>query len=82
MLKLCIKLKHKVYANSLQAAHRLTMANYEDKSTYPKKKKRRSIPQVPCQSNAEGIGLAWDLNKNLLSSEKTLKSRKTGSYGT
>ena len=35
MLKLCIKLKDKVYANSLQAAHRLTMASYEDKFTYP-----------------------------------------------
>ena len=35
MLKLCIKLKDKVYANSLQSAHRLTMANYEDNFTYP-----------------------------------------------
>ena len=46
MLKLCVKQNHNVYANSLQAAHRLTVANYENKSTYPKKKKKtRSIPQ-------------------------------------
>ena len=44
-LKLCVKQNHKVYANSLQAAHRPTVANYQENSTYPKKKKTPFIPQ-------------------------------------
>ena len=63
MLKLCIKLKDKVYANSLQAAHRLTMANYEDKFTYPKKRKH-DLPHAKGIPLGQGFlsqskGLLW-----------------------